>query len=301
MRKCTVILLLALILLSGPTAAFGWIHNEYTIPEAIAAADKSVETSPQSAKAQFFRGFAHISLWANPQPQRNQSIAYNPDSDKSHPGIICPWVSVMPVRKSGGPFTQAQLDHLQTAISSYRLAVELQPADTQYRLALAWALEEASSVALTPINLEPAVVLEVTEEERKAIEAALPLLTSADGKEAAKAAQSLQALLPRGANLLADYKEQNPKSADAIDALAKQFWAMQAIEHYAKAYDQTVTQELKLGDYNWEVEKTVSVTAGQRLLILLPKFMPGRPQSDLTQIKKNVETIKAKPMKPIQY
>ena len=100
--------------------------------------------------------------------------------------------------------------------------------------------------------------------------------------------------MPRNAELLLAVKTEDPEVMARIDSIKQNFWLAQAVEHYRKAYQQSIEHDSKADQFDAEADNTISVKAGERLLSLLPT-QNSATSEEMKKIERSVHSIEAKP------
>ncbi len=284
-------------LLVGFTASIAQAYpfNPSSISKALDQSSAWRKAHPDRSEGYFFLGAVEDCAWAKGTQSKDNELAVDSFGDGDTPPKFSPWQSVLFECDTKREIIEPELKALGVSIAAYRKAVELSPDKPLYHLALGWSLEQAGEAKLNPANLPGDPPAPLTDEETKKCHDALELLRNTD--TAPQGSKDLAELMPRNAELLmrASMIENNSEVGARIDSVRQEYWTAQAIEQYRKAYQQTVDKDLAATNYDAEADKAVSVKAGDRLLLLLPK----RPDSSTDEIKKIDESVKAIKAKPI--
>jgi len=283
--------LVALLLAS---TAHAYLFQSVTVADALSRGNAWIKDNPNRAEGYFFLGGINASAWAKGTTAKEAEVEVASFGGANDPPRFVPWNSIMFPRNAGLEITPEAQKYLSESITGYRKAVELDPNNPRYHLALAWSLEEAAHANLKPDAAISGAQPELTADERRQCETAIALLGKSDYAQREQATKTLAALMPRDAELLLAVKTDDPEVTARVASILQGYWLAQAAGHYRQAYQQSVENDLKTDRYDAEADNTVSVKAGERLLLLLPK-QPAPAPDEIKKIEHSLQVIKAKP------
>ena len=288
-------LLTSLAVLMATTIAPAYPLQLTAIPEAFNRANAWIKDHPNRAEGYFFLGGVEGSAWAKGTAGKGTEVEITGSGDSNNPPRLVPWTSIMFQRDAALAITPEAIKSLNASIAAYRNAVELDPRNPLYHLGLAWSLEEAARANLHRADIGGDAPRALTDDERLQCEAAIALLENADAAQREQGTKTLSALMPRDAATLRAFKSDDAEVAARIEYILQGSWLIQAVEHYRKAYQQSVEHDLKTADYDIEADNAISVKAGERLLSLL-STQSGATPNEIRRIKESLQAIKAKPV-----
>jgi hypothetical protein len=297
MRKYILLFAFPLMLMLASTA-FGYLFVSAPVLDALKHGNVWIKEHPNRAEGYFFIGGVEGSAWAKGLSGKDAEISASTFGDAANPPSFVPWVSIMFQPSGKLAITPDALKALSASIIAYRKAVELDPQKPRYHLALAWSFEEAAKAKLNPVDIDPPSKL--TDDERKQCQAAIGLLGNVDHAQREEATHGLLALMPRNAELLRTVKTEDPEILARIDSIQQEFWLTLAVEHYRKAYQQSIDHDSKADQFDAEADNTISVKAGERLLSLLPT-LTNATSEEIKSIQRSVHSIEAKPQLAHDY
>jgi tetratricopeptide (TPR) repeat protein len=284
---------LAALLLA--TTAYAFLFQSVTVADALSRANAWIKNNPNRAEGYFFLGGINASAWAKGTTGKEAEVEVASFGGANDPPMFVPWNSIMFPRNAGLEITPEVLKYLGDSITAYRKAVELDPNNPRYHLGLAWSLEQAAHANMKPDASIGGAQPELTADERKQCASAIVLLGNEDHAQREQASKTLAALMPRDAELLLAVKTDDPEVTARIASLVQVYkLAQEAVEQYRQAYQQGVDGDLKADRYDAEADNTVSVKAGERLLLLLRK-LPAPAHDEIKKIEQSLQVIKAKP------
>jgi hypothetical protein len=165
------------------------------------------------------------------------------------------------------PVSPEDAKHLADSIALYRKAIEFDSNDALSELALAWMLAlQGKYVRELPSDYWSD--LKPTDMEKLTWTRAIAQLADADAGVRDSAGKTLSAAMPACVLTLRDVKSDDPESKARIDAILLDYFEIQALAHYRKAFDLRVAQDMN-EDPTSIADGQVSARAGTQILALL--------------------------------
>jgi tetratricopeptide (TPR) repeat protein len=295
----------ALLMAAAVVSARGMFMNrsvKVPVDRAVANVEKWVKDKPGDAQGYYVLGRLHAMAWAygpelnlwRPMPARPEGAGRRvagPDEEAA-PGAD-PFNGELP---GFGPYdavqvrrdpkkreiSEADAGHLRDAVRNYRKAVELDPKSPIFELGLAWLLQETGKAAgQLPLESMDLTAAKATDTERAAYSAAIEKLGDADPQVRTAATETLEKEMPKPLEQLRAVKSTDDEVKARVERIIRGYFDLQALEHYRKAYDLSIKDDLAKPGGLMRANAVISSEAGEAILqILTDRPGAGRPNEE---------------------
>ncbi len=311
MRKWIFSAVIAAAVAGGAMSRGMFMNASVKMPvdRAVGNVEAWIKEKPQDAQAYYVLGRIHsmawaygpnLNLWGNPMGRGKDpatNAAGNADPfDGKLPGFA-PYDSVEVRRDEAKKDATAEdMKHLEASIENYKKAVELAPKEALYELGLAWMLQEAGKVALNLPEGFLGTKVEVTAEEKAKYAAAISKLSNEDPAVREAATAELREAMPKALGQLKGTRNDNLEAMTRMQNIIRGYWELQALEHYRKAYDLRIDEDLKRGGGLRAGDSALAEEAGDAILGILKDQPQAAKPDEAKKVAENVKKLKAMPM-----
>jgi hypothetical protein len=190
------------------------------------------------------------------------------------------------------PVNGVDAKHLGASIAAYRQAIALDAKDAMSELGLAWMIAQ-QGVYARDLPADYWGEVKPTDKERAAWNEAVGQLGREDPKVRDAASQALLAAMPRCVVLLREVKADDPETRARIEAVARDYFALQALEHYGKAYDLRAQADLK-EEPTFLADSQISAEAGAEMLAVLVKHPEAAKEGEVKAMRGVLDALARK-------
>jgi hypothetical protein len=299
-RRCGVVLAAAVALVGALNVSQGsFPANTVQVPveRVVANVEAWIKEKPQDAQAYYVLGRIHAMAWAygsKLELWRATRVGDDPFGGQL-PGFA-PYHTVE-VRRDAQKqqVTAEDAKHLEDSIRNYSKAVELDKQNALWELGLGWILQETGKVAASlPDGFGDTASVKVTVEEKATYEGAITKLGDAEAKAREDATLRLRAAMPKPLAQLRAVKSDDPEVRARVDALLQGYWEVNALEHYRKAYELRLNQDLQRQS-GATGDEALAAEAGEAILAILKSQPHAAKPNEAKDLAANVKSLRGKP------
>jgi hypothetical protein len=312
-KRCGVALVTVALLLVGRQAITRgeYMDNSVKVPveRVVRNVEAWIKEKPGDAQAYYVLGRIHamawaygpnLGLWRRAAAGGRRGGAESVDGDPF--GGQLPWFGPhdsVEVRRDAQKkeVTAEDAKHLEESIKNYSKALELDKKNAVCELGLGWILQETGKVAANlPEGFGDTAVVQVTAEEKVAYEGAIKKLGDGDPKVRETATALLREAMPKPLAQLKAVKTDDPEVTARVEGLLRGYWALKALEHYRKAYDLRLDEDLKRRAGSDAAEALLAAEAGEAILEVLKSQPQAAKPNEARDVAANVKTMRSKPV-----
>lgn len=330
LRTAAAALLVAAVAL---TARGMFMNRSVKVPvdRAVANVEKWIKDKPQDAQGYYVLGRLHSMAWAygpdlnlyRPMtPARggrgapgggegrrvampDEEVAPGADPFNGNLPDFAPYDEVQVRRdEQKKEISDADAAHLREAILNYRKAAELDPKNALYELGLAWLLQETGKAARgLPVAGLGLPEVKSSDAEKAAYAAAIAKLGDPDPKVRSDATATLEKAMPKPFEQLLAVKASDPEVSARVDRLVRGYFDLQALEHYRRAYDLSIKDDLAKPGGLVRANAVISAEAGDAILKILSDHPAAEKPNESRELGKALKELAEKPraMTPILF
>jgi hypothetical protein len=179
--------------------------------------------------------------------------------------------------------TRDDAKHLTAAIAAYRKAIALDGNDALSELGLGWMLSQEGAY-VRDLAADGLGAVKPTQAEGAAWTRAIGQLADEDPKVREAASRTLLEAMPRCVLVLREVKSDDPETKARVDAVLRDHYDLQALDHYRRAFDLRVTEDLK-GEPTYQADSQVSAKAGAQILAVLAGHPAAAKNGEIKRVQ----------------